>query len=129
MLTTAIMRNHAHVHAKGDTVLVKQPRWNKLTAACNPKPYRITRKNILNEVLKVNVINDAPARLPTMYHLSYLAELFSNYFSETIMKIRNELYSETFLRYLPKEIISLMLPYPPSNNYPSQTVAQFGSLW
>ena len=30
------------------------------------------------------------------------------------MKIRNELYSQTFLRYLPKEIISLMLPYPPS---------------
>ena len=30
------------------------------------------------------------------------------------MKIRNELYSQTFLRYLPKEILSLMLPYPPS---------------
>ena len=33
-----------------------------------------------------------------MYPLSYLAELFSNYFSETIMKIRNELYSHTCLR-------------------------------
>ena len=30
------------------------------------------------------------------------------------MKSRNELYSQTFLRYLPKEILSLMLPYPPS---------------
>ena len=30
------------------------------------------------------------------------------------MKIINELYSQTFLRYLPKEILSLMLPYPPS---------------
>ena len=30
------------------------------------------------------------------------------------MKSRNELYSQTFLRYLPKVILSLMLPYPPS---------------
>ena len=30
------------------------------------------------------------------------------------MKIRNELYFQTFLRYLPTEILSLMLPYPPS---------------
>ena len=39
-------RNHAKscTYAKGDTVLVKQPRWNKLTPAYNPKPYRITRK-------------------------------------------------------------------------------------
>ena len=49
-----------------------------------------------------------------MYNLSCLAELFSIYFSETIMKIRNELYYQTFLRSLPKLILSLMLPYPPS---------------
>ena len=49
-----------------------------------------------------------------MYPLSYLAELFSSYFSETIMTIRNELCSQTVLRYMPKYILSLMLPYPPS---------------
>ena len=52
-----------------------------------------------------------------MYPVSYLAELFSNqkfYFSETITKIRNEFYSKNFLRYLPNEILSLMLPYPTS---------------
>ena len=39
-------RNHAKscTCANGDTVLVNQPRWNKLTPAYNPKPYRITRK-------------------------------------------------------------------------------------
>ena len=38
-------RNHAKscTYAKGDTVLVKQPRLNKLTPAYNPKPYRITK--------------------------------------------------------------------------------------
>ena len=49
-----------------------------------------------------------------MYPLSYLAELFSNYFSETIMKIRNELYSQTCLRKPAQIDCSLMLPYPPS---------------
>ena len=34
----------SHTYAKGDTVLVKQSKWNKLTPAYNPKPYRITRK-------------------------------------------------------------------------------------
>ena len=39
-------RNRAKscMYAKGDTVLVKHPRWNKLTPEYNPKPYRITRK-------------------------------------------------------------------------------------
>ena len=46
------------------------------------------------------------------------------------MKIRNELYSKTFLRYLPKEILSLMLPYPPSTvPVKKKLIAQCGSLW
>ena len=39
-------RNHAKscTYAIGETVVVKQPRWNKLTPAYKPQPYRITRK-------------------------------------------------------------------------------------
>ena len=55
------------------------------SANCSKELYKITN-NILARTKQVH--------LPTTYHLSSLPELFSNYFSDKIMKIRNELDSQ-----------------------------------
>ena len=55
------------------------------SANCSKELYKITN-NILARTKQVH--------LPTTYPLSSLPELFSNYFSDKIMKIRNELDSQ-----------------------------------
>ena len=59
---------------------------NILSANCSKELYKITN-NILARTKHVH--------LPTMYPLSSLPEMFSNYFSYKIMIIRNELESPT----------------------------------
>ena len=58
---------------------------NISSANCSKELYKITN-NILARTKQ--------AHLPTTYPLSSLPELFSNYFSDKIMKIRNELDSQ-----------------------------------
>ena len=58
------------------TVVIKKK--DSSSASCSKELYNVT-KNIHARKKQV--------QLPTMYPLSYLVELFSNYFSETIMKI------------------------------------------
>ena len=56
------------------------------SANCSKELYKFTN-NILARTKQVH--------LPTMYPLSSLPEMFSNYFSDKIMIIRNELDSQT----------------------------------
>ena len=67
------------------------------SAKCSEELYKITN-NILARTKQVH--------LPTMYHLSSLPEMFSNYFSDMIIIIINELDSHT-ISALPAQTDSL----------------------
>ena len=80
--------NKAKHHVTKVVLKAKKLYYNsKISSAnCSKELYKITN-NILARTKQVH--------LPTMYPLSSLPEMFSNYFSDKIMIIRNELDSQT----------------------------------